>query len=92
MLAGLSRRGMTDLDGALGILAEAEVLLARREHEPLSEEVLAMVVESDGSAYDCELVALARYLDAPLVTHDRRVLAAFPETARSMMAFLESHG
>lgn len=90
VLAGLIRREMVDVEGALGILAEAEVLLAGRDHEARSEDVVALVVESDCSAYDCEFVALAQRLDAPLVTHDRRVLAAFPQTARSMETFLDT--
>lgn len=89
VLSGLIRRGMVDLGGALGILAEAEVLLAGREHEVPSEEVLALVAGSDCSAYDCEFVALALRLEVPLLTHDGRVLAAFPRIARSMAAFLD---
>jgi predicted nucleic acid-binding protein len=39
------------------------------------------------SAYDCEYVALARQLAAPLVTSDRRVLAAIAESAVSPAEF-----
>jgi len=49
--------------------------------------VLELAVRSRCTAYDCEFVALAKQLGVPLVTSDRQVLAAFPETAVSPDAF-----
>ena len=46
-----------------------------------SREVLALARDSRCSAYDCEYVALAMHLDAPLVTMDKQLLKAFPKRA-----------
>jgi predicted nucleic acid-binding protein len=88
VLAGLLRRDMLDLDRALAILAEAEILLAERDHQVPSDDVLHLVSESRCSAYDCEYVALAQRLDIVLVTNDRQLLRAFPATTQSMQTFL----
>jgi len=41
------------------------------------------------SAYDCEFAApLARQLNLPLITQDKKRLKAFPSTAFSMKHFL----
>ena len=37
---------------------------------------------------DCEFVAVAQCLHAPLVTVDREILARFPEVATSLEAYL----
>jgi predicted nucleic acid-binding protein len=39
------------------------------------------------SAYDCEFVALAKYLGLPLVTVDKQILAQFTGTAISLEKF-----
>lgn len=49
-----------------------------------AESVLRLAFSSGCSAYDCEFVALAGKLGVPLVTADRRVLAAFPKVVRSL--------
>jgi predicted nucleic acid-binding protein len=53
------------------------------ERLPDSGEVLRLASASGCTAYDCEFVALALALEAPLVTSDRELLAAFPAVARS---------
>lgn len=45
------------------------------------EHVLRLAVDSGCSTYDCEFVAMAQQLDAPLLTYDRKLLKAFPELA-----------
>jgi len=52
-----------------------------------SNEVLDLAFASKCSAYDCEFVALAKKLNVPLVTADRQILKAFPETALSLKSF-----
>lgn len=81
ILAGAVRRRRLDYDGALRLLDEAEDMLAGREHEVASREVMAFVRDSRCSAYDCEFVALASRLGVKLATMDARILEAFPRLA-----------
>jgi predicted nucleic acid-binding protein len=81
VLAGYLRRGELNLAGALERVAAAEAVVRGREYLVEAAAVLELVAGSPCSAYDCEYVALARQLGVPLVTSDRRLLAAFPETA-----------
>jgi predicted nucleic acid-binding protein len=85
---GVVRRGGLSLDDARRIVADAELRLAGREHEPSSDSVLELAEASGCSAYDCEYVAVARALAVPLVTFDRQVLRAFPRFAVSPSAHL----
>lgn len=59
----------------------AEALLGACEFDVPSYEILQLVKQSACSAYDCEFVALARALGVNLVTSDRKLLKAFPQTA-----------
>jgi predicted nucleic acid-binding protein len=83
VLAGYLRRGELDLAGALERVAAADTVVRGREYLVEADVVLELVARSPCSAHDCEYVALARQLAVPLVTSDRRILAAFPETAVS---------
>jgi len=47
---------------------------------------MTLVKDSDGSAYDCEFVTLARQLGASLVTMEGKLLRAFPQIARALDA------
>lgn len=84
ILAGYLRRHMLSFEQACSLQAEAESLLEGFEFDVDSREVMALVRDSDCSAYDCEFVALAERLDAPLVTLDKKVLKAFPKRAISL--------
>jgi predicted nucleic acid-binding protein len=88
VLAGYLRRGELDVAGALERAAAAEALLRGREYVVEAASVLELVARSPCSAYDCEYVALARQLGVPLVTSDRRILAAFAGTAVSPRDFI----
>ena len=74
------RAGRLDLGAAEEITLLATDVIAH-EQDVLSSAVLQLAVESGCSAYDCEFVALAQSLDAPLVTLDRALLREFPELA-----------
>lgn len=80
VLAGFLRRGSLTFEQACELQHEAEDLLAGAEHEVESRSVLELVRDSECSAYDCEFVALALKLGAPLVTVDRKILKAFPRS------------
>jgi len=87
VLSRYMRRHGLPLGEALQLLAEAERLLTGGEYEVSSDSVTGLVARSALSAYDCEFVALAREMAVPLVTSDRSVVAAFPETATLLGSF-----
>ena len=84
VLAGYLRRGALDLNQALALQQQAELLVIRHEEPVSSQAVLQLVASSRCSAYDCEFVAAAHQLDVPLVTADRALLAAFPGVAHGL--------
>jgi predicted nucleic acid-binding protein len=86
VLALYLRKRLLTFDKAFAIQTEAEALLSEKEYEPDLFAVLRLVQGSDCSAYDCEFVALAKRLEKRLVTMDRKILKAFPETAVSLAA------
>lgn len=82
VLATQIRVARIELDGAQSIQTEAEQLLHGREFAVDSVEVLRLAAESGCSAYDCEFVVLADYLNVPLYSADRRLIERFPQRAR----------
>ncbi|HSI48754.1 MAG TPA: type II toxin-antitoxin system VapC family toxin [Ideonella sp.] len=84
ILAGYMRRKMLSFEQACSLQVEAESLMQGFEFDVHSREVMALVRNSECSAYDCEFVALAERLDAKLVTMDKKVLKAFPARAVSL--------
>jgi predicted nucleic acid-binding protein len=86
VLAGYVRRKMLSFEQACSLQAEAESLLEGFEFEVHSREVMELVRDSDCSAYDCELVALAERLGSKLVTMEKKVLKIFPKYAVSLVA------
>ena len=86
ILAGYMQRRALTFDQARDVQAEAESLLSGAEHEVESQRVLELVRDSDCSAYDCELVALAMRLRVNLVTMDAKLLRAFPRHAVALTA------
>jgi predicted nucleic acid-binding protein len=82
----LRKKHVSQVD-ALRMVDEAEKLMHKREYHVSSIRVLNFVTRSKCSAYDCEFVALADYLNIPLVTSDSEVIKAFPEIATHMKAF-----
>lgn len=86
-VTNLVRSGFIDLDEVIRITETAERWMRGREYGVESGDVLRLARRSGCSAYDCEYVSLARHVGAKLVTTDRQVLAAFPETAISPQGF-----
>jgi predicted nucleic acid-binding protein len=82
ILAGYLRRKDLSFEQSIAVQQEAEILLAGREFDIDSHKVLALVRDSDCSAYDCEFVALAMQLKTTLFTMDKKLLNAFPNHAR----------
>ncbi len=81
-------RGDLTIAQAVAALERAEAVIAGRESDVDSNEVLELASRSKCSTYDCEYVALAIALDVPLVTTGRAVLRAFPGTALTPSGFL----
>lgn len=86
VLSGYLRREQLQFEQALAIIGEAEALLAGREYEVSSLDVMELVRDSDCSAYDCEFVALAKNLGVALVTADAKLIKAFPRIAKPFIA------
>ena len=76
-------RGDLTISQAVGLLDQAEQIVAGREGSTDSRQVLELASNSRCSTYDCEYVALAMTLNIPLVTTDRAMLRAFPGQAFS---------
>ena len=85
VLVGYWRRGSLTLEQVIALQEQAETLVIGHEEPVLSEAVLRLAASSGCSAYDCEFVAAAQQLDAPLVTADRALLKAFPSLTRSLL-------
>jgi predicted nucleic acid-binding protein len=88
VLIGMVRRGAFTVDEALRVTHEAERWMRGREYAIPADQVLPLAARSRCSAYDCEFAALAQELGIPLVTVDRQVLAAFPQTAVALARFV----
>jgi predicted nucleic acid-binding protein len=86
VIAGYIRRGMT-LSQAKQIMANAVLTLENHQVLPSSEKILDLISESNCTAYDCEFIALAQQLNAPLVTADRQLLNQFPDSTMSLEEF-----
>ncbi|MFC1601505.1 type II toxin-antitoxin system VapC family toxin [Candidatus Sumerlaeota bacterium] len=88
VLARYMKQNALPLEHALRLMEEAEFLMRGGQFEVASPRILQTASESGCSAYDCEFVALAQDLRAPLVTSDKKLLNAFPAIAVSMAGFL----
>ena len=71
VLSQYLRKNILAFDEVLLIIQQAEKLLTDAEFEIPSAHVMQLVSSSNCSAYDCEFIALAQYLDVPLVTEDK---------------------
>jgi predicted nucleic acid-binding protein len=87
VLSLLIRRAELALEDATVLMEQAERLMRNGEHRVSSPAVLEISFRSGCSAYDCEFVALALELGVPLITSDRKILRAFPRTARALRDF-----
>ena len=86
ILAGYLRRQQLNYEQVCAIQREAEDLMAGKAFDPLSEDVLALVRESECSAYDCEFVALAKRHGVRLVTMDKKIIRNFPDVAVGLVS------
>ena len=87
VLALYLRKQVITVGKALQLQELAESVMLNNEYDIASSQVFTLIVKSACSAYDCEFVALAEYLDCPLVTQDKKLLASFPSVAISIQDF-----
>lgn len=80
-LALYLRKQELTIDQAIELQSAAEDIMAENEYQVDSADVLRLVSTSGQTAYDCEFVALAKRLGAPLFTADKKLLRAFPSIA-----------
>ncbi len=82
------KKNIVNLELAIEIVGEAELLMEGGEYSAGALDVLKLATQSRCSAYDCEFVALAREFNIPLVTTDKQILSDFPETAVHLDEFV----
>ena len=87
VLALYLRKQVITVGRALQLQELAESVMLNNEYDIASSQIFTLIVKSACSAYDCEFVALAEYLDCPLVTQDKKLLASFPSVAISIQDF-----
>ncbi len=88
VLAQYLRKNLLNFDEVLLIIQQAEELLTDHEYEISSAHIMQLVKSSQCSAYDCEFIALAQYLDVPLITADKKILREFPEITSTASSYL----
>ncbi len=88
VLALYLRKNILTLDEILMIIQQAENLMLENEYEVSSVQILHLVNASDCSTYDCEFVALAKLLNIPLITSDKKIINAFPGIAQTIHDFI----
>ena len=86
------RKKMITLEKAMQLQDTAESIIIQNEYDVSSSQVLALIDESNCSAYDCEFIALANHFDTKLVTQDKKILREFPSTAISVSGFHSRSG
>ena len=59
------------------------------EHDVHMQSAVRLAVERGISAYDAQYVALARRLNAPLVTEDKKLRARCPDETHSIAEYLQ---
>ncbi len=88
VLSQYMHKNIIDLSDANSIMQECERLMAGKEYEIASHQVLSLIDKSRCSAYDCEYVALAKHLMVPFITEDRKLTKIFPSIANTMDGYL----
>ena len=76
--ANYLRAGQMDLTDASVVFQKTEELVCAEEYEVETPRVLRLCAESKCSAYDCEYIALAEFLNVKLVSNDEELAKAFP--------------
>lgn len=81
ILATYVRSRLMELADASALFQRASVLIGPEEYEVETSDVLRLSKVSGCSAYDCEYIALAEFLDVNMVTADAKLAKAFQARA-----------
>ena len=81
VLATYVRSKRLEVSDALALHRRAADLIGAEEYNPETSDVLRLAKASGCSAYDCEFVSVAEYLDVKLVTVDAKLAKAFKTRA-----------
>ncbi|MCM8623209.1 MAG: type II toxin-antitoxin system VapC family toxin [Candidatus Accumulibacter sp.] len=81
VLATYVRSKRLEVSDALALHRRAADLIGAEEYDPETLDVLRLAKASGCSAYDCEFVSVAEYLDVKLVTADAKLAKAFKTRA-----------
>ncbi len=81
------RKNILNLSEILLMIQQAEALLTGREYQISSPHVMKLLSSSKCSAYDLEFIALAQYLNIPLITTDKKILKEHPGIAKSVNSY-----
>ena len=84
VLATCVRANKLALMDAAALYSRASAIIGPDQYNVDTLDVLRLSQQSGCSAYGCEYVALAEYLDVPLVTADARLVKAFPGRTRAL--------
>ncbi len=82
ILATYIRADLIEVADALALFQRASDIIGVEEYEVETSEVLRLSKQSKCSAYDCEYLALAEFLDLDFITADAKLAKAFPQRAR----------
>ncbi len=88
VLSQYIRKEFLSLEDAADIMENASQLMENNEYDVNSRLVLTLADESNLSAYDCEFIALAKDLNAKLVTADQKIAEIFPEHTLALRNFI----
>ena len=77
VLATYVRAKRIEVADAIALHRRAADLIGAEEYDPETSDVLRLAKSSGCSAYDCEFVSVAEYLDVKLVTADAKLAKAF---------------
>jgi len=88
VLSQYLRKNILTLSETLLMTQQAEALLSGNEYQVSSTHVMTLLSASHCSAYDCEFLALAQYLNTHLITADKKMLKEFPDIAKSVHSYL----
>ena len=87
----MKNAGMAFSD-AVVIWNACESIIKGNDYDMPVPPLVLFAHERDISAYDAQYAVLARQLNAPLITEDKKLRARCPDETRSMREYLQSMG